>query len=81
MTVIEGQDILCISSNALSSKVELSESEEQAVTGMAQHLLAFVGYGPPPCDFDPDDEPAAVAGPAAVELQMPAAKHTKRAFE
>ena len=65
---IEGQDVVCISSSALSGKGELTESEEQAVIGMAQHLLAFVGYGLPPCDFDPDDEPA-----AAPALEAPAA--------
>ena len=65
---IEGQDVVCISSNALSGKGELTESEEQAVIGMAQHLLAFVGYGLPPCDFDADDEPA-----PAPALEAPAA--------
>ncbi|MFG0602439.1 hypothetical protein ACF8PL_18840 [Delftia sp. WSY_4] len=65
---IEGQDVVCISSSALSGKGELTESEEQAVIGMAQHLLAFVGYGLPPCDFDPDDEPA-----PAPALEAPAA--------
>ena len=68
---IEGQDVVCISSSALSGKGELTESEEQAVIGMAQHLLAFVGYGLPPCDFDPDDEPApapALEAPAPVTL-------------
>jgi hypothetical protein len=79
VAVIERQDILFVSSNAPSGKVKLSESEEQAVIGMEQYLLAFAGYGLPPCDFDPDDEPAAVAEPIAVELQMPAAKDTKQA--
>ena len=67
VAAIEGQDILCISSNALSGKGELTESEEQAVIGMARHLLAFAGYGLSPCDFDPDAEPHVVVGLASRE--------------
>ncbi|WP_416406556.1 hypothetical protein RCH27_08860 [Paracidovorax citrulli] len=52
---VNGQDILCITNDALAGSGELSGEEEQAVIGMAQHLLAFVGYGMPPCDFDPDE--------------------------
>ncbi|MXN29193.1 hypothetical protein [Delftia sp. CH05] len=64
---IEGQDVVCISSNALCGKGELTESEEQAVIGMARHLLAFAGYGLSPCDFDPDAEPDVVVGLASRE--------------
>ncbi|AVS67891.1 hypothetical protein C8245_21440 [Paracidovorax avenae] len=52
---VNGQDILCISDNALAGSGEPSDEEVQAIIGMAQHLLAFVGYGMPPCDFDPSD--------------------------
>ena len=80
---IEGQDVVCISSNALSGKGELTESEEQAVIGMAQHLLAFVGYGLPPCDFDADDEPApapALEAPAAPVVPLKATPEMRAAF-
>jgi len=43
---VVGESILSIGYNWLSGK-ELSEDEEQAVIGMARHLLSFVGYGLP----------------------------------
>lgn len=50
-----GEKILSIGNNDwLSGKGELTEAEEQAVIGMAQTLLSFVGYGMPPSSFDPD---------------------------
>lgn len=52
---VHGEPILSIGYDWLSGK-ELDEAEEQAVIGMAQHLLAFVGYGLPPSTFSPDDE-------------------------
>lgn len=72
---VNGKDLLCISDNALAGSGELSEAEEQAIIGMAQHLLAFVGYGVPPCNFDPDDgarwgAPAASGEPAAEEHEQ-----------
>lgn len=70
MASVNGQDILCITNDALAGSGEPSQAEEQAIIGMAQHLLAFVGYGMPPCDFDPDDAarwgaPAASGEPVA----------------
>lgn len=60
---VNGDNILCIGADYLHGKRELSEAEENAIIGAAQHLLAFVGYGLPPSSFDPDsdDEPAAPA--------------------
>lgn len=61
---VNGENILCIGDSYLHGKRELSESEEQAIVGMAQHLLAFVGYGLPPSIFDPDDDAAPQPAPA-----------------
>lgn len=56
---VNGDNILCIGESYLHGKRELSEAEENAVIGVAQHLLAFVGYGLPPSSFDPDADDAA----------------------
>lgn len=59
---VHGEKILSIGYDWLSGKGDLTESEEQAVVGMAQHLLSFVGYGLPQSGFDPDaDEQAPAA--------------------
>uniref|UniRef100_A0A6M3MHP8 Uncharacterized protein n=1 Tax=viral metagenome TaxID=1070528 RepID=A0A6M3MHP8_9ZZZZ len=56
---VQGEPILSIGYDWVSGKGELTEAETQAVIGMAQHLLSFVGYGLPPSSFDPDEaEPA-----------------------
>lgn len=55
---VNSENILCIGQDYLHGKRELSEAEELAIVGMAQHLLAFVGYGLPPSIFDPDDDAA-----------------------
>ena len=52
---VHGEPILSIGYDWLSGK-ELDEAEEQAVIGMAKHLLAFVGYGLPPSHFALDDD-------------------------
>lgn len=64
---VNGDNILCIGEGYLHGKRELSEAEENAVIGVAQHLLAFVGHGLPPSSFDPDADDAArtVAQPVA----------------
>ena len=56
---VNGDNILCIGESYLHGKRELNEAEESAVIGVAQHLLAFVGYGLPPSSFDPDADDAA----------------------
>lgn len=48
--------ILLITEAAVSGR-ELNDEEMRAVIGAAKHLLAFVGYGLPPCNFDPDTHP------------------------
>lgn len=55
---VNGDNILCIGESYLHGKRELNEAEENAVIGVAQHLLAFVGYGLPPSSFDPDADEA-----------------------
>lgn len=69
---VNGHDILCISDNALTGGGEPSDEEAQAIIGMAQHLLAFVGYGMPPCDFDPDDTAPAPQGQTLAEFVLQA---------
>lgn len=64
---INGEAVLSIGYNWVSGR-ELAPEEEQAIIGMAQHLLSFVGYGLPPSDFDPDD--------AAPQAQQPGATYT-----
>lgn len=62
-----GQPILTIGYDWLAGKGELSDAETQAVIGMAQHLLAFVGYGLPPSNFDPDADDTEATHPSPPE--------------
>ncbi|MCP3024613.1 hypothetical protein [Cupriavidus basilensis] len=69
----DGRTILTISDQHLSGE---EGADESLIVGAAQHLLAFIGYGLPPSDFDPDarvilgadpsSEPAPSCDPADV---------------
>ena len=69
---VNGENILCIGDSYLHGKRELSDAEEQAIVGMAQHLLAFVGYGLPPSSFDPDADEAPQQEATAAPHKAPA---------
>jgi len=58
-----GENLLTIGHDWVSGAREPTEEDRQTIIGAAQHLLAFVGYGLPPCNFDPDaDEAPQAAG-------------------
>ena len=59
---VHGEPILSIGYDWVSGKSELDQADINAVIGMAQHLLAFVGYGLPPSRFCPDADETASAG-------------------
>ncbi|MFY9479142.1 MAG: hypothetical protein WAQ08_15970 [Aquabacterium sp.] len=52
---VDGESIVSIGHEHLSGSRALDERDEETIKGAAQHLLSFVGYGLPPCTFDPDD--------------------------
>ncbi len=64
---VDAERLVSIGHNWLSGK-ELAQAEERAIIGAAQHLLAFVGFGLPRPDFDPDADEAAAHGAVTGEL-------------
>jgi hypothetical protein len=51
----DGDKLVSIGDNWLSGERALEEADERAILGAAQHLLAFIGYGLPSCQFNPDE--------------------------
>lgn len=64
---VDAERLVSIGHNWLSGK-ELGQAQERAIIGAAQHLLAFVGFGLPRPDFDPDADEAAAHGAVTGEL-------------
>jgi hypothetical protein len=66
----DSRTVVSIGHDWLSGNGEPDEADERTILGAAQHLLAFIGYGLPPCNFDPDaaapPPPAAPAEPIAL---------------
>jgi hypothetical protein len=62
----DGEKLVSIGENWLSGERALEQADEQTIIGAAKHLLAFVGYGLPPSNFNPDEAaPQAVDAPVA----------------
>ena len=54
----DGDTLVSIGNDWLSGSRALEQYDERVIIGAAQHLLSFVGYGLPPCNFDPDADNA-----------------------
>jgi hypothetical protein len=65
----DGDTLVTIGREFMSGERALEEQDEQTIIGAAKHLLAFVGYGLPPSNFNPDEAaPQAVDAPVAPDL-------------
>jgi hypothetical protein len=62
---VDGESLVSIGFNWLSGKAGLTDDDEKAILGAAQHLLSFIGYGLPPSSFDPDDGESETPTPCA----------------
>ncbi|MGE8449684.1 MAG: hypothetical protein ACN6OP_03465 [Pseudomonadales bacterium] len=60
----DGRTILTISDQHLSGE---EGADENLIVGAARHLLAFVGYGLPPSNFDPDSRELVTAEQPCIE--------------